>query len=115
MTLDGTVIHKSGSITGGQSSQGNGRKWNDEEVAGASLVSAGLEDELDVAKLTASCVLHRPGLSKQRESLMTYLEELRKTRPATSLDDGFVADITRLDGQLVSARDDLVSPFRAPD
>lgn len=32
VTLEGTVIHKSGSITGGQSAQGAGRKWDEKEI-----------------------------------------------------------------------------------
>jgi len=33
VTLDGTVIHKGGNITGGRSSHNN-KKWEDKEVAG---------------------------------------------------------------------------------
>jgi chromosome segregation ATPase len=34
VTLDGTVIHKSGLITGGRSSQSNSKKWEEKDVQG---------------------------------------------------------------------------------
>jgi structural maintenance of chromosome 1 len=34
VTLEGTVIHKSGLITGGRSSQSTGKKWDEKDVQG---------------------------------------------------------------------------------
>ena len=34
VTLEGTIIHKSGLITGGRSTLGNGRKWEEKDVQG---------------------------------------------------------------------------------
>jgi structural maintenance of chromosome 1 len=34
VTLEGTVIHKSGLITGGRSSQNTGKKWDEKDVQG---------------------------------------------------------------------------------
>ena len=34
VTLEGTVIHKSGLITGGRSSHGNNKKWDEKDVQG---------------------------------------------------------------------------------
>ena len=34
VTLEGTVIHKSGLITGGKSSRNTGKKWEEKEVQG---------------------------------------------------------------------------------
>jgi structural maintenance of chromosome 1 len=34
VTLEGTVIHKSGLITGGRSSHGGGKKWEEKDVQG---------------------------------------------------------------------------------
>lgn len=36
MTLDGTVIHKSGLITGGRSTRDNTKKWDETDVKGES-------------------------------------------------------------------------------
>lgn len=83
MTIDGTVIHKSGSITGGQSSHGNGRQWDEKETA---------------------------ALHKQRDSLMAYLKELQKAYPKGKTDDNLQGDITRCDAELVLVKDDLVRP-----
>lgn len=34
VTLDGTIIHKSGLMTGGRSSRGGGKKWEEKDVQG---------------------------------------------------------------------------------
>lgn len=36
MTLDGTVIHKSGLITGGRSTRDSTKKWDETDVKGMS-------------------------------------------------------------------------------
>lgn len=36
VTLEGTVIHKSGLITGGRSTHESGKKWEEQEVQSAS-------------------------------------------------------------------------------
>lgn len=38
VTLDGTVIHKGGLMTGGRVGSGNARRWEDQEVEGVSFV-----------------------------------------------------------------------------
>lgn len=38
VTLEGTVIHKSGLITGGKSSRDGGRKWDDNDIQGARAI-----------------------------------------------------------------------------
>lgn len=112
VTLEGTVIHKSGSITGGQSAQGNSRKWNDEDVAGRSP-SPDLARVSDVERADQSSLFTRaPGLMSRREGLLKYLEELRVSRPKQSADESIVSEIARLDAQLVGARDDLVRAAR---
>jgi chromosome segregation ATPase len=34
VTLEGTIIHKSGLITGGRSTHSNGKKWDEKDVQG---------------------------------------------------------------------------------
>ena len=34
MTLEGTIIHKSGLITGGKSTHSSNRKWDEKDVQG---------------------------------------------------------------------------------
>lgn len=34
VTLEGTIIHKSGLITGGRSTHSNGKKWDDKDIQG---------------------------------------------------------------------------------
>ena len=49
VTLDGTIIHKSGLITGGKSSQTSGKKWEEKDVQGT----------LDLDTSGRSSMLHR--------------------------------------------------------
>ncbi|CDZ96284.1 cohesin complex subunit psm1 [Phaffia rhodozyma] len=79
VSLDGTVIHKSGSITGGHS-QHEKRSFDENE-------------------LTA--------LHQQRDSLMAHLAQLAKERPKAKSDEHLVAEITRLESELAIVRDDL--------
>jgi structural maintenance of chromosome 1 len=38
VTLEGTIIHKSGLITGGRSTHNNSKKWDEKEVQGINFV-----------------------------------------------------------------------------
>jgi structural maintenance of chromosome 1 len=38
VTLEGTVIHKSGLITGGRSSHDTGKKWEEKDIQGTYLL-----------------------------------------------------------------------------
>ncbi|KDQ14832.1 hypothetical protein BOTBODRAFT_187573 [Botryobasidium botryosum FD-172 SS1] len=80
VTLDGTVIHKSGLITGGRSSHGNGRKWDEKDVQ---------------------------GLRRTSESLTNQLRELQKSKPRGKADEDMTAEISRFESQLVVVRDEL--------
>lgn len=37
VTIEGTIIHKSGLITGGRSTHGSGKKWEEKDVQRTSL------------------------------------------------------------------------------
>ncbi|KAI0692899.1 cohesin complex subunit psm1 [Cytidiella melzeri] len=80
VTLDGTVIHKSGLMTGGRSSHGNGKKWEEKDVQ---------------------------GLQRVRDKLLGDMHELNKNKPRGMADDTLLAEITRLEPALAVARDDL--------
>lgn len=47
MTLEGTVIHKSGLITGGKSTHNNNKKWDEKDIQGTVLFGL-QESELTV-------------------------------------------------------------------
>lgn len=38
MTLEGTIIHKSGLITGGRSTHDSGKKWEEKDIQGAYIL-----------------------------------------------------------------------------
>ncbi|KAH7887101.1 RecF/RecN/SMC [Phlebopus sp. FC_14] len=80
VTLEGTVIHKSGLMTGGRSSHGSGKKWEEKEVQ---------------------------GLVRLREKLVAQLQELSRSKPRGKVDENIIAEITRLESALTVTRDDL--------
>ncbi|KAF9517669.1 hypothetical protein BS47DRAFT_1339193 [Hydnum rufescens UP504] len=80
VTLDGTIIHKSGLITGGKSTHGNGRKWEEQEVQ---------------------------GLRRVQETYISQLRELQKAKPRGQVEDNLTAEMARLESSLTVARDDL--------
>ena len=97
VTLEGTVIHKSGLITGGQGSSGS-RKFDDSDVQGINVVEVGL---------TA-------GLQRLRDSLLQQLQELSRSQPQDKSDEGLLDSMARLDAEFAIAKDDLVSCGRSP-
>nr|VWO96457.1 Structural maintenance of chromosomes protein [Ganoderma boninense] len=80
VTLEGTIIHKSGLITGGKSSQTNGKKWEEKDVQ---------------------------GLTRARDNFMAQLLELGKSKPRGQETEVLLAEITRLESAHSVARDDL--------
>lgn len=80
VTLDGTVIHRSGQMTGGNTGESGSRKWDEHEVV---------------------------GLRRLEESLRAQLVELRKNRPRETTDERYMAEVTRLEAELQIAKDDL--------
>ncbi|KAF8638669.1 hypothetical protein AX17_002030 [Amanita inopinata Kibby_2008] len=79
VTLEGTVIHKSGLITGGRSTHSN-KKWDEKDVQ---------------------------GLTRVRDTLMAELRELSKKKPRGKTDENLIAEITRLESAVTIAKDDL--------
>lgn len=80
VTLEGTIIHKGGNITGGRSTHNN-KKWEDQEVA---------------------------GMRRTQDVLIGQLKELSQSKPRNNNDDAIVQEIGRLESALVIARDELV-------
>ncbi|KAF8068609.1 condensin complex subunit SMC1 [Lyophyllum atratum] len=80
VTLEGTVIHKSGLITGGRSTHGVGKKWDEKDVQ---------------------------GLMRVRDGLKAQMRELAKQKPRGQTDENLIAEISRLDSVITVARDDL--------
>jgi structural maintenance of chromosome 1 len=78
VTLDGTVFHKMGLITGGRGS--SERKFNDRDV---------------------------DTLNMQKGKLLAQLDELRKSRPRSDADEQLVQDLARVEAELSTASDDL--------
>ena len=97
VTLEGTVIHKSGLITGGRSTHST-KKWDESDVKGMSP--------------HLSCCLmptRGSGLQRARDSLMSELRELSKKKPRGKADENLIAEMTRLESTITLAKDDLVS------
>jgi structural maintenance of chromosome 1 len=92
VTLEGTVIHKSGLITGGQGSSGS-HKFDDRDVQGSLRAS--------VLELTA-------GLQRLRDNLLQQLQDLSKSKPREKADEGLLESLARLDAESTIVTDDLV-------
>lgn len=81
VTLEGTVIHKAGTITGGVSRSGS-RHFEDQEIE---------------------------GLRRREAELKSKLGELFKNRPKPNAEEQLVSDIARIEADLQIVKDDLVS------
>ncbi|KAG2742674.1 hypothetical protein P692DRAFT_201870696 [Suillus brevipes Sb2] len=73
VTLEGTVIHKSGLITGGRSTHGGGKKWEEKDVQ---------------------------GLTRLRDNLVAQLQDLNCSKPRGKADENVIAEITRLESAI---------------
>ncbi|KAI8927149.1 RecF/RecN/SMC [Entophlyctis helioformis] len=84
VTLDGTVIHKTGMITGGRSeaSSSSGRRWEEKELA---------------------------ELKRSRDEIVARLNEIQKERLRASHDDHVRSEITAYGARLASMADDLAA------
>ncbi|KAJ3819709.1 SMCs flexible hinge [Lentinula raphanica] len=80
VTLEGTIIHKSGLITGGRSTHGSEKKWDEKDVQ---------------------------GLQKSRDSLLAKLRDLSKQKPRGKTDENLIAEISQLESNLAIAKDEL--------
>ncbi|KAF8802737.1 condensin complex subunit SMC1 [Phlegmacium glaucopus] len=80
VTLEGTVIHKSGLITGGRSTHGNNKKWDEKDVQ---------------------------GLIRARDTLLAEQRELHQQRARTKSDESLISEISRLESLITVAKDDL--------
>ncbi|KAG6855965.1 hypothetical protein H0H87_008906 [Tephrocybe sp. NHM501043] len=80
VTLEGTVIHKSGLITGGRSTHTTTKKWDEKDVQ---------------------------GLMRVRDNLKSQLRDLAKQKPRGQTDENLIAEISRLESASTVARDDL--------
>ncbi|GAA6063667.1 hypothetical protein JCM10212_001666 [Sporobolomyces blumeae] len=87
VTLDGTVIHRAGTITGGVSRTG-GRHFEVQEVE---------------------------GLRRREAELRSKLSELFKNRPKPNVEEQLVSDAARIEAELEVVRDDLSSTNRRLD
>ncbi|KAG6813644.1 hypothetical protein H0H92_008881 [Tricholoma furcatifolium] len=86
VTLEGTVIHKSGLITGGRSTHSNNKKWDEKDIQ---------------------------GLMRVRDNLKAQLRELAKQKPRGQTDENLIAEISRIESALTVARDDLIKKIHA--
>ena len=97
MTLEGTVIHKSGLITGGRSTH-NARTWEDRDVQ-STLCPSSERNVMTYPSL---------GLQRTQEKLMSELKALAKDKPKAGTDENLQGEISRLETSFMVVRDDLV-------
>ncbi|KAJ7497178.1 condensin complex subunit SMC1 [Mycena latifolia] len=80
VTLEGTIIHKSGLITGGKSTHSNDKKWDEKDVQ---------------------------GLIRAKDGLLAQLRDLNKQKPRGKTDENLIGDIGRIESATTLAKDDL--------
>ena len=98
VTLEGTIIHKSGLITGGRSSHGNNKKWDEKDVQGR------LIDHFP----SISHGSPSTGLTRARDTLLAEQRELHQQRARGKSDENLISEISRLESLMIVAKDDLV-------
>lgn len=97
--MEGTIIHKSGLITGGRSSHGSNKKWDEKDVQGTLI---GHFPTIDV-----SCISLK-GLTRARDALLAEQRELHQQRARGKSDESLISEISRLESLMIVAKDDLV-------
>lgn len=80
ITLDGTIIHKSGLITGGQTADRSARRWEEREIQ---------------------------GLQRQKQECMEELKALALERRALTSEEQLTTRISECESKLTTLRDDL--------
>lgn len=85
VTLDGTIIHKTGMITGGPSMQETVKKWDDQELQ---------------------------GVQRERDRCMSELKELQQQKYVLEEEDELVASVTRAQASLQSIRTEQADVMR---
>lgn len=85
VTLDGTIIHKTGMITGGPSMQETVKKWDDQELQ---------------------------GVQRERDRCMSELKELQQQKYVLEEEDELVASGTRAQASLQSIRAEQADVMR---
>ncbi|KAK7207216.1 putative cohesin complex subunit [Myxozyma melibiosi] len=80
VTLDGSVIHKGGLMTGGRNGNATAKKWEDQAVKGLQML---------------------------KENLMAELAELAKARRNPSIEETLSGDVSGLEQRLTFERDEL--------
>jgi structural maintenance of chromosome 1 len=98
--LEGTIIHKSGLITGGRSTHNSSKKWDENDVQG--------EHYHRVTRTSLSSLTVSLGLIRVRDNLQSQRLELSKQKPRAKTDENLVSEVSRLESAITLARDDLV-------
>ncbi|RUP47360.1 cohesin complex subunit psm1 [Jimgerdemannia flammicorona] len=114
VTLDGTVIHKNGLITGGQSGLTQGaRRWEEKEVEGTYLVPL----TITIFRLTHFHFRSRflEGLSRTRDNLLGELNELSRQKRRGTSEELLKSECAGFEGRLTYSKEDLMTTKRKLD
>lgn len=86
-------------MTGGRSSHGSGKKWEEKDVQGLFILIWS-----DAASFTQDDL----GLIRLRDNLLAQLQELNRSKSRGKADENIIAEITRLESAITVTKDDLV-------
>lgn len=89
-------------MTGGRSTHGSGKKWEEKDVQGLSVL---------IRSDASSFMENYLGLVRLRDNLLAQLQELNRSKSRSKADDNIISEITRLESAITVTKDDLVSHF----
>lgn len=96
------MIHRSGLITGGHSTNQAATRWQESDIEGWFLLHWNVWDQ--VTKKDQSV-----GLTRTRDKLLGELNDLNKQRRMGSAEEAAKNDCAELEGQLSVLREEIVS------
>ena len=88
-------------MTGGRSTHNSGQKWEEKDLQG--MITPVLIIN------TCTSFISLLGLYRARDTLMTQLQELNKSKPRNQADENLIGEISRLESAITVTRDDFVS------
>lgn len=103
VTLDGTLIHKNGMITGGQMGSNQAVRWEEKELDGKDESANG-----NYVHGSIDSIPSMPALRKVKDSLVSELTDLQRQRKTNSDEDEARMGIARLTSKLKTLRDQTV-------
>ena len=103
VSLDGTVIHKNGLMTGGTGAEGRSKRWEEKDVASTVFWFYFVGKDTEYHR----CL----DLKQKREKVTAELVEVQRAKRRLANDEQVLAQLAGLESRLAYARQDEVFTF----